>query len=62
MEPVIPTPDDMKRQKKLMRKLRVLEDIDPSTKHPTPRQQEKIDKTIRKIIKETDGLINGPVH
>ena len=62
MDSVIQTPDDMKRQKKLMRKLRVLEDVDPSTKHPTQGQQMKIDKAIQKIIKETDGLINGPVH
>jgi hypothetical protein len=62
MDSVVPTPTDMKRLKKLMRKLSVVEDQNPSMKHPTPRQQKKIDKAFRKIIKETDASLGSPVH
>ena len=62
MNSVVPTPDDIKRQKKLMRKIRIADDLDPNTKDPTPRQQKKIDKTLWKIIKKTNKPLGGPIH
>ena len=54
MDSVIPTSEELKRQEKLMRRIRVADDdAAPEKDPPTPLQQKKIDKALRKIINET---------
>jgi len=54
MDSVIPTSEELKRQEKLMRRIRVADDdAAPEKDPPTPLQQGKIDKALREIINET---------
>ncbi|HHU14101.1 MAG: hypothetical protein KBI41_03695 [Kiritimatiellae bacterium] len=54
MDSVVPTPEELKRQEKLMRRIRVADDDEIHEKEPpTPLQQKKIDKALREIINET---------
>ena len=54
MDSVVPTPEELKRQEKLMRRIRVADDDEiPDKDPPTPLQQKKIDKALREIINET---------
>ena len=56
MDSVVPTSEELKRQEKLMQRIRVAEDGEiPEKEPPTPLQQKKIDKALREIINETMG-------
>ena len=51
MNAIVPTPDEMKRQEKLMRKISVADAPDPNAPPLTPKQREKQEKKINKILK-----------
>ncbi|MBP8802206.1 MAG: hypothetical protein KBI41_11790 [Kiritimatiellae bacterium] len=54
MDSVVPTSEELRRQEKLMRRIRVADDDEiPDKDPPTPLQQKKIDKALREIINET---------
>ena len=51
MNSIQPTPDEMERQMKLMRKISVAPPPDPNAPPLTPKQREKQEKKIKKILK-----------
>jgi len=53
MDSVLPTLEDMKRQEKLMRRIRVAYDVDTNFEPLTPRQQKKSDKALLRIISDS---------
>lgn len=62
MKSVEPTPEEMKRQEKLLRRIRLAEDSELSPDPPSPRQQKKINKAMLRIIKDTVGDYSPVEH
>ena len=60
MSSVVPTPDDRRQEKKEQRRILLeIKDLDPSTRHPLPRGQEKLDKKLMRMVKKHKP---GPIH
>ena len=60
---ILPTPAEEKRHKKIIQRvLRRNKHPDFSTKYPGPKEMKKLDKKMKKEMKENKDILDKPTH